>query len=379
MTLINRLMRSPEDNGGGTTSVPPTMDDILKGGDGSPQLPDITNPENTAKPEEKQEEPKKEEESRKEGEDEKSEEEKDAKQSDGDSEEKGEEDDEDQSLEFYQVVENSTGIKLEVEYPNGVSPLTPAGVAVRETALWNTAMATLDSNLKKEFPRGYAFIQHLQSGGTEEQFFDQGRHSYKLPTAEELAESADIQSQVFRQDLITKGLDADSIEALLQKAIKENKLLEKSQQAYTVMDAAQKKALADIAEAAKVAEQERIRAVTGMTGQIKETLDNFGFSIPKGDREAFDTYIKDKLEYDEQNKIFYLVQPVDPKELKMQLSSLFYQFKKGDLNALITKRAETKAAQTLKLKLDSAKSGGIRQSGEENTQKKPLTLGEIIV
>jgi len=379
--VVVRFNRFPEGDGGSAAPVlPPSLSELdngvggIQSGDGTPKIPDISQPQPTgeqpASPgtEEKgdgQGEKGTQDEEGKDGQEEKEE------TGDGTGEEPQEEE------QFFDVVEKLTGVHVEVKYPEGTDPVSPEGVALRDQALMEQAMTNFERHLATTNPRAYAFFLHTEAGGSEEDFFS-ATPSFTLPPVETLKDSVEAQTALYKYDLRSRGLEDDAIEALVQKAIKDNKLQERATTAYQTIDAAQKKQLQDLATEKKRQEDMITSAVTGIRDRIaKATNEEISLVVPEAQKPEFQQFVLDSLQFDHTTGKFWIVQELNQDNIKTQLESLFYQHIKGDLNSIVQKKASTKAAQRLRLQADKAKTGTGGGSPSTSKGTKPLTLGEI--
>lgn len=273
---------------------------------------------------------------------------------------------------FFAVVNKITGREVEVTYPDGVDPISPEGVAIREEAVRDKAFEDFEEYLAKSDPRSYAYMLHRKAGGTDEEFLG-GNTGLVLPTIEEMKASADLQKAVYTYELRSKGLDEETITAVVDKAIKDNKLLEKSTVSFTAISTAQENQLAVLQQRKAQDDKAYNDAVSTMITTIKSTIEEgMGFIVPVAKKEEFQKFVTDQLRYE--NGKFIAIQPVT--DIKVMMDSLFFSYVKGDLKSLIAKKAKTEAAQSLKLKIDNgkAKPGG-GKDGDSNKIKP--TLGEV--
>ena len=77
-----------------------------------------------------------------------------------------------------------SGVELEVDYGD-LDPLSPEGVAKRETALAETAIESQMDYLEKNYPRAYKVLQHEANGGSVEDLFKPGFKDYSKIELEE--------------------------------------------------------------------------------------------------------------------------------------------------------------------------------------------------
>jgi hypothetical protein len=277
------------------------------------------------------------------------------------------------SSDFWKAVENITGIELEIEYPAGVDPLSPEGVALREQTLASSAVDNYDNHLKETHPRAYAFFLHLQNGGTEEDFFEQ--KSPTLPTRTEFINNLDIQAETVKNSLVLKGVPPTVAQATVDMYLKDNVLSDEAIKIFDQYEEAQKR---QIAEAEQInsenlrrqKENERALVQTVQEGITKE----MNFVIPQAKVNDFTNFVYDNIRQD--NGDYYLVQPIKKESIKNTLEALYLQYVKGDINSLVERQAKNKAVQRLRLNMekDSRTKAGSEGIG---SSKKNLTLGDI--
>lgn len=288
----------------------------------------------------------------------------------------GEGDDEPDPMLFFEEVEKITGRKIEVEYPDGVTPDSPQGIAVRENVIREQSFLEYDQFLATQDSRAYAYMLHRQAGGSDKDFFDKDNPSFVLPTREELKTSAEMQQAIYKADLKSKGLEDDLIADAVAKAIKENKLLDKAEASFTKMEKADKDRLLKLQTSQQEEQELYQKHVKGATSAIVHAIDNsIGFIIPDTQKAAFQNHVLETLRYD--NGQFYTAQLVNDKNLKEVIEALFFQYSKGDLSKIVMKQVQTKAAQSLRLKLGKG-SAGPQDKGEGADNKKGFVpLGSL--
>lgn len=273
---------------------------------------------------------------------------------------------------FIEAVEAITGRKYDIKYPEGVLPGTPEGIAHRENVIRESAAVDFELYLQRTDPRAYAYFLHRQAGGTDDNFMGDQK-GFQLPDQAAMKASADIQTQVYTQDLLVKGLDAGTAKILVDAAVKDNTLGTKADAAWALLDKTQKDQLKDLQADSEKSEKLFNDNLATLSAKIVQSMKTeMGFVVPEAQQPAFQKYIIDNLRYDNGN--FFIVQPVGD-NLKISLEALFFQFCKGDLKALVTKQAKTEAAQTLRLKLKKPgiTPGGGTGDGNNNTKNLPLS------
>lgn len=275
---------------------------------------------------------------------------------------------------FYEAVAAITGEEIAVDYGE-IDPLTPAGVAIRDAAIRADEVEKWENHLKTEDPRGYAYILHRQTGGTDESFFAQ--RGLVLPELAELSESVELQSDIYRQSLIAKGVPEDVADTAVERAIKDNKLMDRAKDAYTTIRADQENQLKQIEEANKQEHEAFVQRCANVTATLDNVVDagELNFVVPETKKLAFKEFVSNSLRHE--GGKFYAVSELDGKNTKEVMNALYFQFIKGDLNGLVARKAETKAVQRLKLATKSAAGGLLSSKEAANPSTTYVPFGSI--
>jgi hypothetical protein len=279
---------------------------------------------------------------------------------------------------FFEEVNKLTGIELKVEYPEGVDPLTPQGIAVRDKVVREQAMLDFEETIKKADPRAYAYMVHRAGGGADTDFFEKRSAGYVLPSSDELKDSVDMQTAVYKHDLIAKGNSEEEADLLVKNAITNNKLLEKATASHKSIDEAQKSQLAQ-AEARQADEQKKFdTAVKTVTKQIETTITSgISFVVPESKRNEFQQFVIDKLQYDQESGKFIMVQELDPTDLKKSMEAMLFQFMDGDLSKVVKQQAGKEAAHQLRLRIKKDQQGGGGGSQGDRNKTGYIPLGSL--
>lgn len=264
---------------------------------------------------------------------------------------------------FWKSVDELTGRNIKVEFPEGIDPLSPQGVVLRENAVREAAFQEQMGEIKKLNPRAYAFLIHTSNGGSEADFFEEP--GFTLPERVTVEGDVNLQTQMVKADLISRGVDEDIADATIAKYVKNNQLKEKSLKIYDDETKRQQDHIAEI-ENRKKAEDARINGlISGLETKVKSLIPNLNFVVPEAQQTAFNKFVMDRMELDPKTNKFYIIQQLgdDPKD---QLESLFFQFFKGDLNKIIQKKVSTNASQ--RLRSNAAKTKTTTKQGEESSK-----------
>lgn len=251
---------------------------------------------------------------------------------------------------FWEDVEKLSGVKLNVEFKdeNGadVDPMSPEGVLIREKAVRADAVTKFEQHLKQNDPRGYAYILHRQAGGTDEDFF--AKKTVSLPEYETFKESVDLQTKVYTDSLIRKGVNEKQVKLLVDLAVKDKEIFELADKAYKEYQSAQEK---DLEKAAKLLEENekqyeaRVKELNTMISTEISSSRSMKFVVPESKKAGFTQFVRDHLAED--NGKFLVVQEINDKKLPRILESLYLQFINGDLSGLVQRSAQTVNAKRL--------------------------------
>lgn len=278
---------------------------------------------------------------------------------------------------FYARVAELAGTSVEVTYPEGIDPISPEGIVLRDGVVRAQAEQAFEAQIKADNPRGYAYLLHVANGGTDAEFFE-GAPAFTLPTESELNASAELQATMYRFDLKNRGLDDETVETIVGKAIKDNNLKEKSVQSFKYVQGRQVEQNNAIEQRRKSAEQQTQQRYVTMEASITETIDKeIAFVVPEAAKAEFRKYLNSKLTYDDATGEFFVVDKVEKDSLKNVIEGLLFQYKKGDLATLIRKEAKTQASHKLRLKLDANNKGAGQSSNAGNSNKAYVPLGEL--
>jgi hypothetical protein len=287
-------------------------------------------------------------------------------------------DDDDQAQLFWSKVNELRGVPLEVEYPEGVDPLSPEGVLLRDKQVAAEAIQQWESYLQSKDARAYAYMLHRQNGGSDEDFLSE--KTSILPSYTEFRENADLQMQVYKSELIHKGLDEETAQIVVDKALKDNKLFESADTAYKQREERDRKALQTIQDHVEQSNKEFQQVVTDTTSKITNVImkgDGLNLVIPEADKTRFLNFVQERLEYDEENKEIILVERLAGNELPRKLEALYLLYRKGDLNSLIRREAAVQRTKDLRLRVQKSASAPAKSSGSQSSKEEYVPLGEL--
>ncbi len=283
--------------------------------------------------------------------------------------------DPDEAVTFFKAVEQITGEAVVVEYPEGVDPISPQGVALRDSAIRKSTYDEYDQFLREVNPRAYAFFLHTQRGGDEAEFFSQ--QSPTLPDIDAFKASADMQTRMVKQDLMSKGVDEDIADATVAKYIKSNTLEDKALAVYKTNETAQVTALANAEKLIEQERQQEAQAIAGVKTLVSKsiTTGELKFVIPATEHGEFQKFVEGALRMD--GGEFYAVNKVSPENMKEVLEGLYFQYKKGNLSAIIQKQVAQKAVQRLRTNAAASAAPVKGAQGNDKGTSKHVTLSTV--
>ena len=260
---------------------------------------------------------------------------------------------------------------------NPISPESPEGALYRENFLIKKTIDDFETYLRTTDPRSYAYMLHRQAGGSDEDFM--AVKAAILPEYEAFKASTDAQAALYKQSLISKGLDPELAQLQVDKAIKDGKIFEYGDKEYAAQKAANEKQLADIEAANKRQNEEYVAKVNKLNTTITSIVNEnkaLKFIIPETDKPKFIEFVKSSVRYDSENKTFSIVQDIKEENNARLLESLFLLYKGGDLKGLIQREAKTENVRKLQRVIDKSKLD--KQAAEQKTDKKDfIALGDI--
>jgi hypothetical protein len=180
---------------------------------------------------------------------------------------------------------------------------------------------------------------------------------------------------VYKNDLVRKGLSSEKADALVELAVKGNNLLDEADAAYRAQSEEDAKELARLAKVAEDEAKQWRTQVDTMDSMLNETIrkKDLKVIIPDTEQKDFNQFVRSMVQHD--GEAFYIAQKIDPGTLQQVIESLYVQFKKGDLGAIITRKANS-----LNVKRNQIQLAGTRKKSETPppapTNNK-LTLGQF--
>jgi len=284
--------------------------------------------------------------------------------------------DDDSPEKFFEDVNKLHGVDLKIEYPEGVDPYSPAGVHYRDKAMMDIGIQDFENHLKRTDPRGYAYMLHRQAGGSDDTFFT--NKTFSLPEYDTLKDNIDSQVRLYKSSLVLKGLDEDTAQIVVDKAIKDGVLYNKADEAYKAIEQADADSLKAIEQAQAAAEQEYLASINNFNQRLTTSVvegKGMKFIIPDTEKTAFTKFVKEHIEYDGATKKFLIVQKIED-SLDKQLEAMYLLYKKGDLSGLIQRSAETKNVARFKRVVDKSKTQAA--SGSDTSHKGAfVALGDL--
>jgi hypothetical protein len=277
-------------------------------------------------------------------------------------------------LEFFAEVDKVRGQTLQVEYGD-ILPNSVEGLAIRERAVEQLAFDRYEDDLKRRDPRGAAYLLHRMAGGSDEEFF--ARKTSVLPDFELFKEDVNLQRQVYKNDLLQKGLGDIQADALIELAVKNNALATEAERSYKQQQAADQQELARLTQVAVNEANQYQAQVQAIDNLLSTTIKSPSLKvvIPDTDQQPFTAYLRNFLQADQEGN-FFIAQQVQPETVNQIAEALYIQFKKGDLSAIVTRKANSLNVQRNQLILGKSKKAASSPPPAPAASKK-TTLGNL--
>lgn len=264
----------------------------------------------------------------------------------------GNDDNPDAAEEFWASVENLTGTKVDVDYGD-VDPISPEGVALRETALITQTEKNFDEYLRNSNPRAYAYFLHTQQGGSDEEFLGTGKPT--ITDKETFETNLDAQANLVKQDLLNKGVPVEVVEATVASYIKTNELTTKALAVYDKYLEDDKKQVQFLENQQKIEQANFVAQRDSLEASIVNTItQGINLAIPETKKAGFIEFVKNQTRY--ADKEFFIVQQIKQDTLKSQLEGLYFQYMNGNLKSLVAKEAKEQTVKRLRANVAADKS-----------------------
>lgn len=292
---------------------------------------------------------------------------------DPDPEDKGEGDDI-KPLPFWNEVEKITGETVEVDFGDAEMD-TPEGAAKYITAYRDKGIDDFENNLKRLYPREWQALEMAHEGLDPSSLFqNQEAIDYTKMKLDE-TKPEDLR-RIYGESLRAKGNSAEDIADLVKVAEDKGALVLRAKAGLGELQTAQNdRERAKIEKASKEVNDRQL-AINGMIGLIRDPLakgDLGNFTIPEKERGPLLNQIVDKLRLVDGK--FQIVEEISNENIIAKLQAEYFKMKKGDLSALVERKAKTQNVQRLKTKIAQAEAK--KPSGEGGKQNNNLSLQDL--
>lgn len=248
---------------------------------------------------------------------------------------------------IYEQVDELRGEKLEVNYGE-VKPESPEGILLREQTLEQRAALNVEKWIQHNHPRAYEFLAHLANGGKEEEFYKPENKDYLSVKLEK--DNKVEQERILRAALELKGNSSEIIEAVVLAVKDGSKLFETATKELETLQQLQKQRQEAVVKATTAKQQKEQERLSFIVDEL-ETKVSKGFAgivIPTLEQPKFARYVADRINYDVSTDKYSMTKELDPKQLEKELQSAYFEFKGGDLKALVERKAETQNTRKIK-------------------------------
>lgn len=280
----------------------------------------------------------------------------------------GAEGDQEDPLAFWGEIDKLRGEPLEVDYGSSV-PNTPEWVLKRENALRDKAIDDYDEFLRAKDARSYAYMLHRDKGGSDEEFF--AIKVPALPDPEELKNSVDLQTSLYRRDLLNSGVDPEDAEVLVKKAVADGHIAKKAEAVYRKSEETATKQLEKVQDELDAKDEAFNSKLKEVAVTIKTAITSpaLGYAVPENIQGPFTEYVTSTIRHE--NGKFFSVQEITPTTVNKVVEALLFSYKGGDLNALVRRKTGTMFVGAIKKKADEA------TSARKSTGQAPASQGTM--
>jgi hypothetical protein len=267
------------------------------------------------------------------------------------------------------------GDPLDIDFGD-VDPISPEGALIRENAVVDRAIGAWETELQEKFPEAYAFLDHMISGGTKEEFFETAKTLVTLPTEEQLENDPKIQEEILQRNMTRKGMSDKVISSTLKALKTDDALEEASKEALKEegeWEKAQLKVIADKAEQTNQQRADSIKQINKYVDDVVATGEVGNLVLPEADRKGFAQHLKGTIRLDG-NK-WVAVTELTNENVQDFFKKEFFGYKKGNLKSLVERQARTENTNRLRATIKD-KTGKSKGSDGGDTGSF-IPLGEI--
>jgi len=224
---------------------------------------------------------------------------------------------------------------------------------------------------------------HRMNGGSDEEFFTSKTRT--LPTEDALLNDIALQKQFLKDSMISKGIKDTRADAIVKLAAEEGTLAEEVKAEFKAQQTAEKQLLADIEASNKEAQAEFEAEVIELTTVLSDTVmkaQDLTIKIPETKKAEFLSFMQRHIVHDVERGFNVALPLADKTAMSNIVQAMYLLYAKGDIAALVDRKAKTQRASALRSNYDKQKSGDGAQSGnpKPSTQRAPgvqPALGEL--
>lgn len=267
------------------------------------------------------------------------------------------------------------GDPLDIDFGD-IDPLSPEGALIRENAVIDKALENWETELQEKYPEAYAFLDHMISGGTKEEFFETAKTLVTLPSEEQLENDPKIQEDILQRNMSRKGLSDKVISSTIKALKTDDALEEASKEALkeeSQWEKDQLKAVSDKAEQVTQQRNQSIQQINKYVDDVVATGEVGNLVLPEADRKGFAQHLKSTIRLDG-NK-WVAVTELTNENVQDFFKKEFFGYKKGNLKSLVEREARTQNTNRLRATIKD-KTGRTKGTGDEGNNGF-IPLGEL--
>jgi hypothetical protein len=275
--------------------------------------------------------------------------------------------DENEEGTLWDDVNELRGRDIAFDLPEGIEPDTPEAIIHFESVIRTEERTAVIEELKTNDPKAYAYLLHRQRGGSDDEFFGKSTGTV-LPNENELLQSIDLQKGIYKSSLIEKGIDEETANLVVDKAVTDKTIGDKSKAIYDQRKAAESKLAEDLVESTRQASEANDKLGKSLVTDSRKlvTENSLSFRIPEEEKGKFLDFFAENVVVTDGKA--YVALELDQQNLttKQALEQMYLLYRKGDISKVLVNGATNKQVGRFKRKAQAA---GVSPSSQQQQQQ----------
>lgn len=271
-----------------------------------------------------------------------------------------------EELSIFDYLESKTG--LQIEKP---TETTYEAMASYISKLQEQTEREFEKKLEQIAPNAYKALVYEMNGGNIADLFKEKPSSLSVKL-----EKSDVTSQenIIKEYFNRKGIkDLSVIEQFISNSKQTENLYNQAVNFQKEMQQENKQKEESLIAQREQERKEENDRIMGFVSTLRDTIKQGkigGFEIPEADKAQFIQYVGSKIKPMDSGKSFVAVTEIKAESLGEVLQSMFFDFKKGNLENLVKAKATTIHAKNLAFKSEQSKS--VKGSEAGSTKNKEV-------